>query len=481
MPDSIVALDGGRSVDSHGILASLVSGEAEQSLLGALLANVALFQSVPLDFRIEHLAISGHADIFRAICVAAEQVPNGPVILQASNALAADRDLRSYVTGLVGAAVAFTPDHVKACAAMISDLWRRRELIGAMDDVRADLAGERGIPAAAVIAQHQARLEALAVGAEQRGHAVMLGDALDRALAHADAAAKNGGPSGLSTGMASVDDVMGGMEPGHLLVLAGRPGSGKSSLGLQWAVNIARQQIGVLTISLEMSAMALGRRVLSAASGVPISRMRRGEHEPYAVRLLEAKRELHGLPMSIEDGGGMNAADIALKCRMARRRHGLGLIVVDHLHIVRPDADVMRAGGPTQAVAQIAHAMQALAKAENCPVLLLAQLNRSVEGRDDKRPTIADLRQSGAIEEDADVVSFVYRPEMYMKDTPPERAEGEHGERYETRVRAYYDQKERVAGVAELIFDKVRDGERTTVPLRFDGPTASFSEVTHNG
>lgn len=479
MPDSLTPYNTGQSFSQYGILQSLVSNEAETSFLGALLANVALVQSIPPDFQPEHLAMSRHDDVFRAIRVASEQVSQGAILIQVLNAVATDKEMRAYVTQLVGLAVAFTADHVKQCATMISDLWRRRELVAAVDAVRDDLAGDRGIPAAAVIARHQANLEALAAGGEQRGHAVSLDDALERALAQADLAAKNGGPSGLSTGMASVDDVMGGMDAGQLLVLAGRPGSGKSSLGLQWAVSVARQQVGVLAISLEMSASALGRRVLSTASGVPISSMRRGEHASYATRLLHAQRELRGLPMSIEDGGGMNAGDIALKCRMARRRHGLGLIVVDHLHIVRPDADTMRAGGPTQATAQIAHAMQALSKAENCPVLLLAQLNRSVEGRDDKRPTIADLRQSGAIEEDADVVSFVYRPEMYMKDTPPAQQEGENGGRYEERVRSYHDQKERVAGVAELIFDKVRDGERTTVPMRFDGPTATFSEVNH--
>jgi replicative DNA helicase len=209
--------------------------------------------------------------------------------------------------------------------------------------------------------------------------------------------------------------------------------------------------------------------------------MRRGDHAADIDLIIKAKRELLGLPMSIEDGGGLSAEDIALKCRMAQQRHGIGLIVVDHLHIVRADSATMRGAGATQAVAQVAHAMQALAKTNNCPVLLLAQLNRGVESRDDHRPTMADLRQSGAIEEDADAVGFVYRPELHMRKSPPEQNEGESDERYAMRVNDNHTARDRVRGVAEVIFEKVRDGEPQTVPLRFDGPTASFREVREHG
>lgn len=251
-----------------------------------------------------------------------------------------------------------------------------------------------------------------------------------------------------------------------------------SALAWQWAIEAARTGVGVLAISMEMTATALGRRALSAASGVPIWKLRRGRHGDDMMdmdALIVAERELVDLPLSIEDGGRASSAEMMLMARLAQRRHGLGLVMVDHLQIARPeDVDVRQ--GSTAAIAAIAHAMKEMAKRLNCPVLLLSQLNRGLEGRDDHRPNLSDLRQAGAIEEDADVVAFVYRPEMHLSKSPPEKSEGEGEERYSKRVDAWNRHAADVKGVASLIIEKLREGEPTTVKLRFDGPTARFSE-----
>jgi replicative DNA helicase len=169
---------------------------------------------------------------------------------------------------------------------------------------------------------------------------------------------------------------------------------------------------------------------------------------------------------------------IRIKVRQAQRRHSVGLVMVDHLHIVRPEDGDVRAGA-TYAVGQISLAHKRLAKEFGVPVLLLAQLNRAADSRDDHRPVLTDLRQSGDIEQDADAVMFVYRPEYYLPKAAPERSASETGEKYQMRVNEWHDAKQRLAGVAEVILAKVREGEACVVPMDFDGATTAFSEVSH--
>jgi replicative DNA helicase len=168
-------------------------------------------------------------------------------------------------------------------------------------------------------------------------------------------------------------------------------------------------------------------------------------------------------------------AAIAAKVRAAHRRHGVGLIMIDHLHIVQPDAGDIK-HGPTWGVGRISGAMKRLAKEFDAPVLLAAQLNRGVDGREDKRPGLVDLRQSGDIEQDADTVMFVYRPDYYLK-AQPERRREESSEQFERRLSSWHDQRAAVVGKAEIIIAKQRDGDTRTVTLQWNGETTSFSEV----
>lgn len=456
----------------------LANALMEQSLLGALLSNIRLLDNVTPDFRGEHLAIDGHADIFLAIQAAAETLKSGPALVEVINLLGADVSLRQYCTQMLGMAISFLPDHIVSCATLVSDLWRRRALLAAMDEVRRDLTSDRKMPAAAILAKHQTQVETITSDALSGRRAVMFDDALDLAMAELDEAIKRDGPAGLLVGMDSVDDAIGGLEAGNMMVLGARPGSGKSALGAKWAINVARQGVGVSIIALEMKAAAIARRVLSELSGVSAKAIRRGDVGVGDMdRIIKARKELRGLPLSIEDCGGLTASEIALKCRLARRRHGLGLVMVDHLHIVRPEIRGGRQLEATHAVAEVAHMMKALAQREEIPVLLLAQLNRALENRDDKRPTLADLRQSGAIEEDADLVAFIHRPEMYLGDQPPEQRKGQAADRWQQEVNDYYSMRDRVKGTAELIIAKNREGEPRTVRMLFDGALTKFSEA----
>ena len=451
---------------------------AEQALLGALLANSGLVHMLPRSFSPDHYSDPLHAELHRAIAEIGQ--PNLPVAVPVLQRLGlVDQETKTYVAGLLAGAVSYLPATIAVYADATTDMYRRHRLhaVGAEMQVAA-LAkrGEKGVGAAIARAMNQLD-ELISDHGTDRPH-VTLDDAMDAALAKADQVA-SGRVDGLSTGFRSVDGALGALEPGAMLVLAGRPGMGKSALGWQIALNVALSGNGVLAVSLEMSALELARRALCAFAGVPLSALKQGQHGPHVKHLLEARARLRGLPLSIEDGGGLTAGMIALKARAARRRHkGLGLILVDHLHIVRPDEADVRSG-PTWAVGRVSGAMKRLAKDNECPALVLAQLNRGVEGREDKRPTLSDLRHAGDIEQDADAVGFVYRPEYYL-GPEPEMGPDESREKFASRQTRWGEDRNRLRGKAEVIFAKVRDGAPCTLPFQFHHETTSFSEIKHD-
>jgi replicative DNA helicase len=204
--------------------------------------------------------------------------------------------------------------------------------------------------------------------------------------------------------------------------------------------------------------------------------MKDGQITQYqASQLVQARKEIAGLPLTIDDAGGQTPAMIASKARAAKRKHGLGLLMIDHLNLMRAEESDARHGG-TWSTGRASNTVLQIAKDCGCPVLLLAQLNRGPENRDDKRPTLADLRQSGDIEQDAYAVGFVYRAEYYLGNVPPEKPSGERDDKHAERVRSWEDDKRRLAGRAELIWAKIRDGEPGTDMLTFHGPTTSFGE-----
>jgi replicative DNA helicase len=449
--------------------------QAEQSVLGGLMRNAKSLQQIIGFLQPEHFADPVHGRIY------AEQrrrILDGGLgdALTLKTWFETDPGSHevggtAYLTQLIVAwvGVGTTEPYARA----IHDAWIRRQLIAAGEEV-VNNAFDNSCPAMEIIGRAIGIIES-SLGIETDSRAFSLDQAMDNAISAAEQAAQRRGPAGLSTGFPSIDNQMGGLEDGTLNVLAGRPGMGKSAMGWQWAIAVARAGIGVLVVSLEMSAIELGRRALAALSGVPVWAMKRGMlSNEQAESVVKARQELAGLPLTIEDGSGLTAAMIDLRARSAHRRHGLGLIMVDHLHIVRPeDADIRL--GATWAIGRISGAMKRMAKQHRVPLLLLAQLNRGVEGRDDKRPSLGDLRQAGDIEQDADVVSFVYRPEYYLK-ADPERLDGETPEKHFTRVQAHQQRRSDLAGKAELIFAKIRDGSPGTVNLLFRGETTSFME-----
>lgn len=450
---------------------------AEQALLGALLANNKAYDRVAGFLKPEHFAEQVNGRIYEAI---ARRLSTGgladPITLNTEFAKEGVLDEvggTAYLTGLLTAMVGII--NAGDYGRVVLDTWMRRELIDAGAFMVDECYGNGTIDATRIAMDTLVMMDAAVSGVSQ-GRTTSLDAAVDSALDAMALAEKAGKPPGVSTGFPTLDRRLGGLEPGLVYTVAGRPGSGKSALGHQISLNVARAGVSVLELSLEMSAMQLGRRALAAASGVPLFVMKNGIAGPDQKDMLDnARQELRGIPLIIDDAGGQSPRQIAAKCRAAKRKNGLGLVMLDHLNLTRPD-DGDSKFGATFAIEKAAGIVLQIAKECEIPFLMLTQLSRGVEGRDDKRPVLSDLRQSGAIEENSYAVGFIYREEYYLQSAP-ERGKGEEDKKFNNRYDEWVNRKTKTAGKAEVIWPKVRDGKPGTDAMLFNGKTTSFSEA----
>ncbi len=307
-----------------------------------------------------------------------------------------------------------------------------------------------------------------------------LTDAIDMANA---AYQRDGGLSGLSTGLNDLDERLGGLQRSDLLILAGRPSMGKTALATNIAFSVARAYQAdhkpdgtrevlnggvVAFFSLEMSSEQLATRIVAEQANIPSERIRRGKiTEDEFARLVDVSRELEGIPLYIDPTGGITIAQLAARSRRMKRQHGLDLIVVDYLQLLSGSAR-KASEGRVQEVSEITTGLKALAKELDVPILALSQLSRQVENRDDKRPQLADLRESGSIEQDADVVTFVFREEYYVARREPRPGTPEHLE--------WQEEMDRIMGIAEVIIGKQRHGPTGTVQLQFQSDVTKFED-----
>jgi replicative DNA helicase len=309
--------------------------------------------------------------------------------------------------------------------------------------------------------------------------------ALTKAVDMAAAAYKrDGNLSGLATGLRDLDSKMGGLQSSDLIILAGRPGMGKTALATNIAYNIAKAWEGDTSVdghrvtvkggivgffSLEMSAEQLATRIIAEQTGIPSHKMRRGDITPDDFETIKGKMiEIQHLPLFIDETGGVSIAQLAARARRLKRQKGLDLIVIDYIQLMQ--GSTRRAmEGRVHEVTEITTNLKALAKELNVPILALSQLSRQVESREDKHPQLSDLRESGSIEQDADVVMFVYREEYYLVTKEPRAGTAEH-EKWRSEMDAVY-------GKAELIIGKQRHGPTATVPLQFDAQVTRFANL----
>jgi replicative DNA helicase len=455
--------------------------QAEQALLGSLLRNNKVAEKVAF-LRPHHFVDPVNGKTFEEAMklIGQHRVADTVImstILEPSPAYDPFGGVVPYLNSLTVAMVGII--NANDYAKLVRDMWLRRQLI----DIGTDLVNSSfGTESASDPLAHARRIineiEEISAGAESlTGNMVSIGAAVDAALQAMEDARKHG-VTGIQTQFKCINDRIGGFEGGLVYAIGGRPGSGKSSLGHQLALHAAESGVGVLELSLEMSSIQLGRRALSIASGVPLWVMKKGMATlEQGERLHHARRKLLDLPLTIDDAMGQSRSIIQAKVRAAvkaaiRKKGRIGLIMIDHINLIKAeDAD----HGPTHATGETSHMMLQIAKENNVAVLELVQLNRGLEGRDDKRPNLGDLRQSGDIEQDAFAVGFVYRDEMYVGGEPIQGAD-ELLDRFETRRANRAKKLMESAGKAELIWGKIRDGKIGTDKLFFDGETTSFSE-----
>jgi replicative DNA helicase len=372
---------------------------------------------------------------------------------------------------------------VTTYAGQVLDAHKRREVIRVGGEMQADArAFDVDRPADAIIESAEAALYSVAEHATAQGGFVTFASALTGAVAMAsEAFSRDGGLAGLATDLTDLDQKTGGLHPSDLIVLAARPSMGKTALATNIAFNVARKYAweprpdgtkktvsgGVVGFfSLEMSAEQLAMRVLADASGVSGDRMRRGDIEAHEFgRIREAAIEIQEAPLYIDATGGISLPKLFARARRMKRQHGLDLVVVDYLQLVT----IAGLENPVQRTTAVTMGLKALAKELGCPVVALSQLSRAVEQREDKRPMLSDLRESGSIEQDADMVWFVYREAYYVGRAEPREHSPEHLQ--------WQEDMDRLRGRADLIISKQRHGPIGTIGLSFNEDTTRFGNL----
>src|SRR6056297_2573924 len=410
--------------------------EAEQQLLGAILTNNELYDRVAATVKAEHFFEPVHQRIWeKATAQIAKNALASPVTLKLF--FEDDEGLKelggpAYLARLAGAAISSFA--ARDYAQMIHDLAVRRELIRLGKDIadraaRVDVSGE---PKEQIVEAEQRLYQLAEAGQQSRGFQSFLTAVTDAVRVANAAYQRDGGLAGLSTGLTDLDRKLGGLHRSDLLILAGRPSMGKTSLATNIAFNVARAYRrgkrpdgtegavngGVVGFfSLEMSSEQLAARVLSEAAEVPSEQIRRGDMtEAEFRRFVEAAKELEACPLFIDDTPALPISQLAARARRLKREHGLDALFVDYLQLVRPAS---AKDSRVNEVSEITQGLKAIAKELDIPVVALSQLSRQVENRDDKRPQLSDLRESGSIEQDSDVVMFVYREAYYEERKAP--------------------------------------------------------------
>ena len=457
-----------------------INTEAEQHLLGAFLCNNGLLEVVADFLKPEHFANGMHARVLEAIrkLVDRGQIAS-PVTLKATfdqDAALAPTGGAEYLAKLAGAGATLTRVEVQVYARLVYDHWRRRQLIEFGEEVvGAAYGAELDNPVSAQIERAESWLYRLAESGDTGSGFQPLSAATGRAIETADAACKRGARTiGTPTGFTDLDKMLGGLHRSDLVILAGRPSMGKTALATNIGFNAAQKGETVGFFSLEMANEQLGARVLGGESQIPADWVRRGDlNQQHFNQLIEAKRRTDGLPLWIDDTPALTVSGLRARARRLKRRHGLDLVVIDYLQLLRPAREDRVQGGQreqnrVQEVSGITRDLKGLAKELDLPVLALSQLNRSVEQRDDKRPLLSDLRESGSIEQDADVVIFVYREEYYLREPPFE--DTVKWTQWRDKLNVAHDK-------AELIVAKHRHGQTGSVRLHFDRETTRFSNL----
>jgi replicative DNA helicase len=469
--------------------------QAEQALLGALLANNKAYERVSEFLTPEHFADPVHARIFTAIqrrCEAGQIAD--PVTLRAEfehSGMLDEVGGTAYLAQLLSAMVGII--NAGDYGRVIRDAWLRRQLIDIGETVvNRAFGAEPELDGAAQIEAAEQTLFNLATqgGAERSG--ISFKTALIEAIEIASKAFQNqGSVSGLDTGLRDLNKRTGGLHKSDLIILAGRPGMGKTALVTKIAFGAAKAMLAnarvenpnamakecVAIFSLEMSADQLATRLLAEEARVSADKIRRGEISSRDFdTFVKVSREISDVPLVIDDTPAITLSALRTRCRRLQRTQGLGLVIVDYLQLMRPAAGTKPESRVLE-ISQITQGLKAIAKELAVPVIALSQLSRSVESRDDKRPQLSDLRESGSIEQDADMVMFIYRDEYYLAQREPKITSFDRDDKYQEAMEKWKSDMQNVYQKAELILAKQRHGPTGKIDLFFEGEFTRFADL----
>ena len=461
--------------------------QAEQSFLGALLLDNELLDRMSVTLNSDHFYDPLHGQIFQAAdrMIGRGQLAN-PTTLHAffSNDPAFGQDTaEDYLTDLTDGVISIT--EAKDYATIIHETFLRRALVKLSDNISYDARNpELDKNAQLQIESAEQHLFNLAENDSAEQGLQSFEKVLTVAVQMAEKAVNSDGHlSGVSTGLTGLNALLGGFHASDLIILAGRPGMGKTALATNIAFHAATTMrsgeapVPVAFFSLEMSAEQLGIRILAERSNIDSESIRKGKMDSRQfIDLVETSSLIERAPFFIDDTPALSVSQLASRARRMKRTNGLGLIVCDYLQLLQAQLG-SRPENRVQEISNISRSLKALAKELDIPVLALSQLSRAVEQREDKRPNLSDLRESGSIEQDADVVMFVYREEYYLSKSEPEMKDNETQEKYNQRYEMWQDRLEKTNGTAEIIVGKQRHGPTGVVNVGFEGRLTKFADL----
>src|SRR5436190_9373169 len=481
------------SASEPGVQTRAQTVEAEAALLGALMIDNRLVEDVQLKLRPDHFFEPLHGRIYEAILrmTDANRVAN-PVTLKPL--FEADDSIKevggaAYLAQLTGSGAAVIG--ARDFAQQIYDLALLRALISVGRDlVEGALDTSEDVAPLAQIERAETELYKVAEEGGAEGKAKSFGEAAMESIRNAEAALnRGGGLTGMTTGFTALNSRIGGLQRSDLIIVAGRPGMGKSALatnmGFAAAARFLQDQsdgieVGkaagapVALFSLEMSSEQLATRILSEQSQVTAEQIRTGnlQRQEFAQFARTAER-LHSLPLYIDDTPGLTIAALRARARRLKRQKGIGMVIVDYLQLLQGSGKGSAGDNRVQEISEISRGLKQLAKELDLPVVALSQLSRAVEQREDKRPQLSDLRESGSIEQDADIVLFIYREDYYLAAKQPG---DDHPD-----FSAWQEEMQRAYGLAEVIVAKQRHGSTGKVRLKFDSRITKFSDLADEG
>ncbi|WP_354189199.1 replicative DNA helicase [Bartonella silvatica] len=481
---SIVNLNSSQKEASSSFRQLPYNIEAEQALLGATLVNNDAFDRVSDFLKPEHFFEPLHQKIYDVLSrlikkgKVADPITIKPFI--PADEKIGDITVYNYLLRLAKEAVTIinTEDYGR----VIYDLFIRRSLINIGNQV-VNTAFEAPVELTPTqqIETVEKHLFELAEKGKYGGGFENFNEAIKKAIAMASAAKKRSSHlSGIATHIKTLDEKMGGLQPSDLIILAGRPGMGKTSLATNIAFNIANacnrnektqeNEGGIVGFfSLEMSSEQLATRIISEQTEVSSSDMRRGNiSEEQFAKIVRSMNHLQKAPLYIDQTGGISIGQLAARARRLKRQHGLDVLFIDYIQLMTSSSK-RSSENRVQEITEITTGLKALAKELNIPIVALSQLSRQVENRTDKRPQLSDLRESGSIEQDADIVLFVYREEYYFKNEEPKLGTLEHTK--------WQDEMDKIMGKADVIVAKQRHGPTGTVHLAFQSDFTRFSDL----